>query len=376
MPVPPIIDSHIYAFVGPDQPAGLPSVELRMRDLQVWHALHHQPAWRIRDRAPSDARRLLAPTDGDELRPADVNFRVDFVHRRFVWTVDGEDVTKQIFPPDLARLEFGPQSCIAEMDYAGVDVALIHVDRVLGFDTGYLADCVGRYPDRLRAMAPVDEAAIPDEPDRVAADLVHAIRDVGLHAVKFIPEYAYRAGRGAWDDGPFRPFWEVATSLHVPIFFTLGAAPGHADDRDGYRAELDVLVRWMERYPDTEVSLTHGFPWRSFLAGSGLELPEWLWAPFANPRLRIEVSFPVRLGDVFDYPYREVWPALAAMLRHVGPDRMLWGSDMPFQNRFCTYRQSHVWLDRTGLLGPAELAAVKGGTAGRLLGIPAERAAS
>ena len=59
------------------------------------------------------------------------------------------------------------------------------------------------------------------------------------------------------------------------------------------------------------------------------------------------------------------------LLRHIGADRLLWGSDMPFQDRFCTYRQSHEWLDRTGLLDDAALAAIKGGTAARLLGVAA-----
>src|SRR5262245_13618273 len=123
-----------------------------MPDLQVWHALHHQPAWRIRDRASSDARRLLEPTPEEPLRLADAGFRVASVHRRFVWPVDGEDITKQIYPPDLADLAFGPASCIAEMDYAGVDWGLIHVDRVLGADPAFLAECIRRYPNRLRSM--------------------------------------------------------------------------------------------------------------------------------------------------------------------------------------------------------------------------------
>ena len=363
-----VVDSHVYTFEAP--------TAAQMPELQVWHALHHQPAWRIRDRAESDPRRLLDPTPDEPYRLADADFRVDQVHRRFVWTVDGEDVTKQIYPPNLADLAYGPASCIAEMDYAGVDVGLIHVDRVLGWDAAYFAESVRSYPDRLRSMAPVDESSIAAEPDRVARDLEHAIRDLGLHAIKFIPEYAYRSGARDWVDGPFATFWQAATTLDVPVFFTLGAAPGYADERDGYRAELDVLERWMDRHRHVDVSLTHGFPWRAFLAGDHLDLPDWVWEPFANPRLRIEVSFPVRLGDVFEYPYREVWPALEAMLQHIGAERLLWGSDMPFQNRFCTYRQSHQWLDRTGLMTPDELAAVKGGTAARLLRIPTDSATS
>ena len=72
--------------------------------------------------------------------------------------------------------------------------------------------------------------------------------------------------------------------------------------------ELDILQDWMERYPDTLCSITHGFPYRSFLAGDAIRLPDEIWAPFENPNLSMEVSFPVRIGDVFDFPYREVAP--------------------------------------------------------------------
>ena len=41
------------------------------------------------------------------------------------------------------------------MDYAGVDVTLLHTDPMLVRDSRYLADSVRLYPDRLRSMAPV-----------------------------------------------------------------------------------------------------------------------------------------------------------------------------------------------------------------------------
>ena len=155
----------------------------------------------------------------------------------------------------------------------------------------------------------------------------------------------------------------------MPIFFTLGASPGIADEREGFLAELAVLMRWMERYPDAIASVTHGFPYRAFLEGNRLVVPDRIWEPWQNPRLSLEVSFPVRLGDVIDYPYREVWPLLESMLRKVGAKKLLWGTDMPFQNRFCTYRQSRRWIETCGLLDGVELEDVMGGTAARLLGI-------
>ena len=263
------------------------------------------------------------------------------------------------------------------MDYAGVDAALLHVDRALGLDVAYLADCVRRYPGRLYSMTPVDEAAIGRRHGPGASQTWNeAIRVHGLHAIKFIPEYAYRAGQRtpgttARSDRSGR----LATSLGVPIFFTLGASPGIDDERDGFLAELGILQRWMERYPDATASVTHGFPYRAFLDGDRLVLPDAIWEPWQNPRLHLEVSFPVRLGR----PVRLPVPRGLADPRGDAPassarGNLLWGTDMPFQNRFCTYRQSRRWIETCGLLSTAELDDVMGGTTARLLGIAAAAA--
>jgi predicted TIM-barrel fold metal-dependent hydrolase len=226
-------------------------------------------------------------------------------------------------------------------------------------------------------MAPVDEWRICTETDAVIDEITTAITGYGLHAIKFIPPLAYVGCPDPWDEGVYRPFWEAATSLNVPVFFTLGTGPNEmgwetplAKQRQGYLDELRILMRWMERYPDTVCSLTHGFPWRVLLDGDRIVLPDALWEPFENPRCHLEVCFPVRLGDLFDFPYREVWPTLGAMVEHIGADYLLWGTDMPFQNRFCTYRQSRDWIEKyCRFLSRENLAMIMGGTAARLLGL-------
>ena len=79
----------------------------------------------------------------------------------------------------------------------------------------------------------------------------------------------------------------------------------------------------------------------------------------------------MRVGDVFEYSYREVWPTVRKMVDHCGYDHLHWGTDMPFQNRFCTYKQSRQYLERHCLAGStdAEIAQLMGGTACRLLKI-------
>ena len=79
------------------------------------------------DRAPSDNSTLIDPATG-ELR--DVEWTRDL--GRLAWRVDGETYTKQYLPPMLDNLECPPEVLIREMDYAGVDVGLLHTYPLLG----------------------------------------------------------------------------------------------------------------------------------------------------------------------------------------------------------------------------------------------------
>jgi predicted TIM-barrel fold metal-dependent hydrolase len=254
------------------------------------------------------------------------------------------------------------------MDYAGVDVALLHTDPALGRDSAFLAECVRAYPDRLRSMAPVDEWRIAADVEAVIEKTVDAIKVHKLHAIKFIPELGYLSSDAPWDDGPYRPFWQAVASLNVPVFFTLGTVGAGAD---GYVGQQRILMRWMERYPDVVCSLTHGFPWRSLLEGDRIVIPPAFWEPFRNPNCHLEVCVPVRLGDLFDFPYRQAWPAMEQTIEHVGASRLLWGTDMPFQNRFCTYRQSRDWIEKyCSFIKKDDLMMIMGGTAARILRLP------
>ena len=346
-----IIDSHAYCFEAADSPRGYASVEDHLRWVQAGQAGHYQPAFRLRDRAPGSSD-VLAPEGAKGLSPVpDVNLRIDHEAGRVVWTVDGEDYTKHYYPPNLRNCEFTPQSLISEMDYAGVDIALLHTNPMLGRDNAYQAECVKAFPDRLLSMAAIDEWRIRNDMDAVIKELTTAINEHNLHAIKFNPN-TYLVSPEPWDDGVYRPFWEAATSLNVPIFFSLGPGPGDhrgessSEELGGYENELRILMRWMERYPDSVCSITHGFPYRAFLDGDKITLPASLWEPFQNPNLSIEVCLPVRVGDMFDFPYKEVWPTLQEMVERIGAKGLMWGTDMPFQNRHCTFRQSRDWIEK------------------------------
>jgi predicted TIM-barrel fold metal-dependent hydrolase len=271
-----------------------------------------------------------------------------------------------VYPLGLPGLGFGAPALIAEMDYCGVDVAVLNTDHTLGRNVEFLAACVRAFPERLVSMLPVEEWTVVKDPEAALLSLVRWRSEPGFRAVKFIPWYAYRHGvLERWDGPAYARFWSGIERLGLPVFFTLAPHPDATDEVAGFIDELAMLGAVMERHPGLRCSLTHGFPYRALLEDGRVVVPDAMWSAFENPNLSLEVSFPVRLGDVIAYPYREVWPVVDEMCTRVGPQRLLWGSDMPFQNRFCTYRQSREWLAE--FLPHDVLAMILGGTAARVL---------
>ena len=156
-------------------------------------------------------------------------------------TTEGETYTKHYYPPNLRNLEFTPDSLIGEMDYAGIDMTLLHTNAMLGRSNEYQAECVRRFPDRLLSMATVDERLIHTDVDSVIASVTSAVRDLGLHAIKFSAG-GYIVSDEPWDSGPYAPFWEAVSTLGVPVFFTLVTGPARAreagPDPEGQRGYL------------------------------------------------------------------------------------------------------------------------------------------
>lgn len=374
-----IIDSHAYCFEPADSSRGYATAQEHLAIVQQAQARHHQPAMRLQDgtEGRSDMLDPSGTTPLDKL--PDVNFRIDKEAGRVLWDYEGETYTKYFYPPSLRNLEFSPSLLIGEMDYAGIDRVLLHTNPMLGRDNSYQAECVQKYPNRILSMAYLDEHNIHSDVDAAISGVVDAVNNLKLHALKF-SSYGYDISPEPWDRGTYTPFWDAVSTLGVPVFFTLSTGPRrgleigpNAQQQIGYVKELQILSRLMEKYPSLLCSITHGFPWRVFIDQGRLSVPEEIWEPFGNPNLSLEVCFPVRIGDLFDYPYREVWPTLQNMVERIGPHRLLYGTDMPFQNRFCTYRQSRHWIERhfapTIGLSDNDLEHIMGMTAARVLGI-------
>jgi predicted TIM-barrel fold metal-dependent hydrolase len=370
-----IIDGHAYCFPPWDTPAGYGSVEEKMRLFQGELGIHHQPVWRVRDRAPADNSTLVDPAT---LEPRDVEWT--HTQNRFAWTYDGETYTKQYFPPMLHNLECPPELLIAEMDYAGVDMAILHHSPHLGFLNSFLADAVRRYPSRLLRLIGLRDAEIPLDPGTAIRAVEREVGAGGCCGFQFMPRSYYEGGSAEpWDDGRMRPFWQALAALGLPVYFTFAGVhlgQGKLDaEKETYLEQHRILTRWMDRYPGLTTVITHGLPWLSHVEDDRIRLPEAVWDVFEAPQCNLHLLFPISLGGVWDYPWKQTESTVRECVDRIGADRLIWGTDMPMVARFCTYRQT---LDQYRLhcdfLSDEERAAILGGTAARVAGVDGARA--
>ena len=89
------IDGHAYCFPRVGRPSGFPSVEDPVRHLQREMGIHHQAAWRVRDRAPADDKGIIEDdwSTLDSLK--DAGFRAAGFGR-FEWTVGGDTYAQAV----------------------------------------------------------------------------------------------------------------------------------------------------------------------------------------------------------------------------------------------------------------------------------------
>lgn len=338
-----IYDGHAYCAQDPSLGGGFDDPAEYWRFLQMFMAsARQQPVWRSYDREPGDSSGLIDPDrpwDFDALK--DAGFRTA-TNGKVEWDVNGETYVKQALPPWVDHLTFNVYNLVAEMDYAGVDMALLHRTPYMSKSNEFIADCVNAHPDRIQGLAYIEEWLIASETDVCIAKLDHAINELGLHGYQFMPHHIdiYGLERN-WDGPEFKPFWDVAASLNIPIFFTLGA-----DDYTGYLVEMQRLRLWMERYPNVTVVQTHGFNWRLFSDDKRLEIPDEVFevAPIDNPRYHVQLLFAVFLQRLWDYPLSQVLPTMEKMYERIGPEKLIWGTDIPVSLLWLTYHQNLDYL--------------------------------
>lgn len=349
---PLIVDAHAHVLPYLGGPAGFATTTERLLYAQrAMHTHGAQPARRARDHAVVTEPTLWDPNDPSSGGRRDVDFRAGR-NGRFEWTVAGEDHYVQFMPPHLQTMEAPPEFMVAQMDYAGIDVAVLQNDHIYGSLNGYFADAVRAFPDRFVGLAQVEEP-LAFQDDQIAR-LHDAVARLGMRGLYYTTSTFFTSGyRTYYDDRGFTPFWDAVRDLGLSVFFVFSASSPIGD----FQEEMRRFRGWLERYPTVRTVLVHGLPDGRCLDGAGrLRLPDPLAGALADFPVHAEVLFPIKWGGRWDYPYPQARDLLRQYLDLFGAKRLVWGSDMPNVERYCTYRQSLTYVtSASDLLSPEEL---------------------
>ena len=241
---------------------------------------------------------------------------------------------------------------LARMDAAGVDMEILSITTPgtqplrpaeavpLARDANdFLADAVRAHPDRFAAFATLPTP----EPEAAAGELERGVTRLGLVGALLFP----RTGQEFLDHEKFRPVFEVAAQLQVPLYIHPALPPrsvrdvsysGFSEFTDmilsaggwGWHAEAGlaalrlILAGTFDRHPDLQVILGH---WGEMLV------------PFADRADLLSAASPHLERHVLDYITGNLNVTAGGVYSHrmlaqamdvLGPDRVMFGQDDPY----------------------------------------------
>ena len=337
-----IVDCHHHVFQPwAEGPCGHSSDKLHKQHLQHMFARTVARAFRVSDgKQLRDANALRSPGTFDWSGLTDVNFRAG-TQGRVLFTLEGEDYAIQYLPPTLNKIEATPEMMLAQMRYAGVDHSILHAGGMYGSMTEMNAAVQATCPGMVTGSIWVEEPTA-GEPAALA-QVEHGAKVLGLRAIYFNTESFARFNFDwALDDPRLEPFWALLDDLALVLIAELSASPGKGPA--GFSANLVRLGRVLSRRRNIRCQLAMSVPPQYFAVNGHYDLPDEALAVYRNDRVWVELMYPITWGGRWSYPYREAWPLIQDLRDTLGASSLLWGSDMPMVERFCTYRQSLDYL--------------------------------
>jgi predicted TIM-barrel fold metal-dependent hydrolase len=322
-----IIDTHAHVFPHHGSPAGYEDAKTHLK-VQQRFLLNF---W----------GRMIASTRDERYKPLpdeDVNFRVG-KYGRYYWTKHERECWLQRFPTTMLEMEFSPEHMIAFMDEAGVDKAVLHSGYMeTNYGREYFADCIKRWPDRFIGTVMTDYDIEKSEEYRQSEldKLRDAVHNVGMRGV----HQGYPREQKV-DDKKFEPFWKEISDLKIPHIFWTGFQP-----KQLYLDSLERIEGVLRKFPDVIGIIGHlGGNIRPSNDPNYTNTPNELLKLLKLPNVYFEVGYVLAYEDWeiwkrnYEYPYPLHTELIRRVCDVVGPERLLWGSDMPNNYRTCTYKQ-------------------------------------
>lgn len=189
-------------------------------------------------------------------------------------------------------------------------VVLVQHIGYFGYDSSYLTDAAAARPGTFAVVGAVDDSR-PDAIDHMAEAKARGVKGFRLRGVN----------TERWLTSPVvHALWSIAAAENLVICPLLRDSPDMSDDALLHMAEL------CRRYPKTSVCLdhmAHVMPGDEVQLGRLVDLAQF-------PNVTVKIS---GLNKFDKPPYVRVIPQFLALLAAFGPERLMWGSDMPVLER-------------------------------------------
>lgn len=230
------------------------------------------------------------------------------------------DQTLLGMPAYMADCAARAEYLVAEMDAAGVDVAVVVQEYLDGQQNEYCLDVLERYPDRFFVHG------LPDffKPDDVEAEAM-ALFDRGFRGLKL--SAMHLVGHVELCDARLMPIYRHMEREGLVLAVDLAPDAPQAGQ----------MRRVLEQYPELPVAIGHfgmvnrgGWP-------EQLELCRY-------PNVFMETGGIIWLYRDEGYSFPSALEAIRKAADTVGIDRLMWGSDWPRTMVDFTYRQSIQFL--------------------------------
>ena len=172
-----IFDAHSHCF--PPMGAGPAYPPECLRETQYHVRFAVGGFRRTRDNVPLTEPVLVGDGDGASWLP-EVGFRIGRFGR-VEFTYQGEDYHYHLVPPSLFDTSCPPEFIIAQMDHAGVDIAVLQNCKLYGKLNDYFAECVKKYPDQFVGTSEINEFEADQESE--ISKLRHVVKQLGFNAI-------------------------------------------------------------------------------------------------------------------------------------------------------------------------------------------------
>ncbi len=241
---------------------------------------------------------------------------------------------RQMVPPYLASGENLAELLLSNMDFAGVNAAVVTQEQIDGSQDEYLLEVRRRYPDRFRVSCLYEEGKTLDME--------------GFDGVKIC------AGRLADPDLTHHEH-VFAKAAEAGQFLLIDLAEGDA--------QTEALGRLADRYPSLRIAVGH-----FGMAGRGDWMAQIRLAEREN--VRIESGGITWLYNDEFWPYPSAVKAFREAISAVGAQKLMWGSDYPRTMTAITYRMSLDFLLFSDALDEREKTLILGENAKDFYGFP------